>query len=71
MPDLRTYIAGIGTSGALIAAVLVAFLALGGIVAINGLPESSDPASGGSVLVEADQREGERNRGQGDRRSSP
>ena len=52
MTELRTYIAGIGSSGALIAAVVVAFFALGGIVAINGLPESSTTASGGSVLVE-------------------
>ena len=59
MPHLRTYIAGLGTSGALIAAVLVASLTLGGIVAVNGLPERSEPASDGSVLVQVDQREGE------------
>lgn len=57
MTDLRTYIPGMGSSGALIAAVVVAFFALGGIVAIKGLPESSDPASAGIVLVETGPRD--------------
>ena len=56
MTDLRSYIAGLGSSGALVAAVVVAFLTMGGIVAIKGKPQRSTMANDGAVLVEADAR---------------
>jgi hypothetical protein len=52
MNHLRTYIAGLGSGGALVAAVIVALIALGGVVAVEGLPDSSHPASAEDVLVQ-------------------
>jgi hypothetical protein len=52
MTHLRTYIAGLGSGGALIAAVIVALIALGGVVAVEGLPDSSHSASAEDVLVQ-------------------
>lgn len=55
MKDLRTYLTGIGSSGALLAAVVVAFATLAGIVAFKGTPSSTEPrVSGSDVYVRAD-----------------
>lgn len=51
MNPLRSYIAGLGSGGALIAAVVVALVSLGGVVAVEGLPGSSKSASAQNVLV--------------------
>jgi hypothetical protein len=53
MTDLRAYITGIGTGGILVGAVVVAFVALGGLVAIKGLPGTSAPAGQQAVVVES------------------
>lgn len=53
MSQFRTNIAALGSGGALIAAVIVALIALGGVVAVEGLPNSSNRASEGDVEVQA------------------
>jgi hypothetical protein len=54
MQRLRTYITGLGSSGALLAAAIVAFLAVGALVAIDGMPGSSADATDRSILVDTD-----------------
>lgn len=52
MRNLRTYLAGLGSSGAIIGAVVAGFLALGTIVGFNGLPSTSSDSNSDAVLVE-------------------
>ncbi len=52
MRNLRAYLAGLGSSGAMIGAVIVGFLALGTIVGFNGLPSTSADSNSDTVLVE-------------------
>lgn len=56
MRDLRTYITGMGSSGALLGAILIAFATLAGIVAFNGMPGGSTDQTGvgDDVFVRAD-----------------
>ena len=53
MTHLRAYIAGLGSGGALLAAVIIALIALGGVVAVETLPDSSRSASADDVLVQS------------------
>jgi len=55
MSDLRTYITGIGSSGAVLGAVIVAFVTLAGLVAFNGMPGAGEDEapSGADVFVSA------------------
>lgn len=54
--DLRTYITGIGSSGAVLGAVIVAFVTLAGLVAFNGMPGAGEDEapSGADVFVRAE-----------------
>lgn len=56
MRDLRTYITGMGSSGALLGAILIAFATLAGIVAFTGMPGGSEEPTGvgNDVFVRAD-----------------
>ena len=53
MHRFRTYIAGIGSSGAILSAIAVAFLALGAIVSTDGLPIGSAESSDAAVEVDS------------------
>lgn len=53
MHRLRSYIAGIGSSGAILSAIAVAFLALGAIVSTDGLPIGSADSSDAAVEVDS------------------
>jgi hypothetical protein len=50
--NLRTYLAGTGATGALIAGAFVAFLGVGALVAFDGLPLGGDGADGTVSLAE-------------------
>lgn len=50
--NLRTYLAGTGATGALIAGAIVAFLSVGAIVAFDGFPLGGDDAEGSLSLAE-------------------
>ena len=50
--NLRTYLAGTGATGALIAGALVAFLTVGALVAFNGFPLGGDDADGSVSLAD-------------------
>jgi hypothetical protein len=49
--NIRTYLAGTGASGALVAAAVVAFLTVGALFAFDGMPGDPAPSEGGSVFV--------------------
>jgi hypothetical protein len=49
--NIRSYIAGTGASGALVAATVVALLTVGALFAFEGMPGDSAPAEGDSVFV--------------------
>jgi hypothetical protein len=51
--SIRTFLAGTGASGALVAAAVVAFLTIGALFAFEGLPGGSEPAEEDSVFVGA------------------
>lgn len=53
MRSTRTYIAGLGSSGALLAAVFAGFLGLGAIVAFDGLPGSSASSDDAPVIAQS------------------
>jgi hypothetical protein len=53
MKTVRTYFAGLGSGGALLAAVIAGFLTLVALVAFDGLPSSSGDSDDGAVLVES------------------
>ena len=49
--NIRTYLAGTGASGALVAAAVVAFLTVGALFAFDGMPGDAPPSEEGSVFV--------------------
>ncbi len=49
--NIRTYVAGIGSGGAMLGAALAAFVALVAIVGVNGLPTSSADSKSDAILV--------------------
>ncbi len=49
--NIRTYLAGTGASGALVAAAVVAFLTVGALFAFDGMPGDPAPSEEGSVFV--------------------
>ena len=53
MRNLRTYLAGLGSGGAMLGAALAAFIALGAIVGFNGLPSSSADSNSKAILVQS------------------
>jgi hypothetical protein len=53
MRNFRTYLAGLGSGGALIAAAIVGIIALGAIVGIDGLPTSSADDNSSAVIVQS------------------
>ena len=49
--NIRSYLAGTGASGALVAASVVAFLTVGALFAVDGMPGDSPTSQGDSVFV--------------------
>ncbi len=52
MRTIRTNIAGLGSAGSLLGAVIVAFVAVGAIVAFDGLPSATAGSDAGTVVVD-------------------
>jgi hypothetical protein len=53
MRNLRTYLAGLGSGGAMLGAAVAAFIALGAIVGFDGLPSSSADSDSSAILVQS------------------
>lgn len=53
MKTIRTYVAGLGSGGALLAAVVIGFVGLGAIVAFDGLPSTSASSDDATVIAES------------------
>ena len=53
MRNFRTYLAGLGSSGALIAAAIAGFIAVGAIVGFDALPGSSAADDSSTVMVQS------------------